>query len=121
MTDANDTFDANKITDKIEEAKGDEISRFDGLAVRFGLGIQNAIEEHNASEVEHGFPPASHYEISVSLSWALGWMFSDDEMGRIITDLLYMRNFDGMFVERTMEKEKKESEESLLRLVGCGG
>jgi hypothetical protein len=83
-------------------------------------GIRNAIERHNANEAKMGYPPASHYEISVSLSWALGWDFSDEELDRIITDLLYMRNFDGNFVERTEEQEKKEAQESLLRLVGRG-
>jgi hypothetical protein len=117
MSDANDSFDANKITNKIEEAKGDEISRFEALAIYLSDGIRNAVEKHNANEAKMGCPPASHYEISVSLAWAVCWIFGD-EMDRIITDLLYMRNCDGKLVERTEEKGRKEAEESLLRLVG---
>jgi hypothetical protein len=113
-------FDAAKITDKIEMAQGHECSRFEALACYLGEGIRKAIEEHNANEAKMGFPPASHYEISVSLAWAVGWHFIDDEqMDRIITDLLYMRNAvdDSKFTEKTPEEDKKEQQESLLRLV----
>jgi hypothetical protein len=113
--------DSAKITNEIKEAEHDELIRFDSLACRFGKAIRDAIEAHNASEAEDGFPPASHYEISVSLSWAVGWHFLDDhKLDCIISDLLDMRNVDGKFVERTPEEDKREGEDSLLRLVGCG-
>jgi hypothetical protein len=76
MTGANNKFDAGKITSTIKEAGGDQISRFEALFIYLWEGIKNAIEKHNANEVEMGFPPASHYEMSVSLSWALGWNLS---------------------------------------------
>jgi hypothetical protein len=124
MINANESFNADKIANKIKEAADDQSSRFDALQCYLSEGIRNAIKSYNANEAKMGYPPASHFEISVSLSWALGWDFSDEELDRIISDLLYFRNFDDDdrgFVESTPEQDKKEAEESLLRLVGRGG